>query len=276
MRWLGIVLKGRLDRYVVKSTVESYIYKFFALWRQYAFLPVPSHYRLHVMAYFYSVDFEKTSKLSTKSRVKETANVVDLEVLIRGALADKKYFRTNRARNDLITTSLISSTTTERPGAVVESSCYRGSNECMTWDDFAFWVIPNPVDPYRPLFALILRASLLKNHRDDESVAKYSFLLMEPDSHRHMDLVMYSLVAAFEDEIFEDLQTPEEIFFPDHPCTKAHQLRIKESSRTQPVFRKEVFDGKKWITSETLAMPAHFASAFYRKLSLFLGFVGEQ
>ncbi|KAJ7665641.1 hypothetical protein B0H17DRAFT_1143314 [Mycena rosella] len=80
---------------------------------------------------------------------------------------------------------------------------------------------------------------------------------------------MYSLVVAFEDEIFEDIQTPEDFFFPRHPCTQVHKLRIKQSACTQLVFCKEVFDSKKWVTSETLAMPAHFVSVFYRKLSLF-------
>jgi hypothetical protein len=33
------------------------------------------------MTYFYSEEFDETSKLSTKSRVKEVANIVDVEIL---------------------------------------------------------------------------------------------------------------------------------------------------------------------------------------------------
>jgi hypothetical protein len=76
-----VTLRGRLERFVVKKTIEGYIYKFFALWRNYAFLPVPTVYRNHVMAYFYSKEFDETSKLSTKSRVKEVANIVDICVM---------------------------------------------------------------------------------------------------------------------------------------------------------------------------------------------------
>ncbi|KAJ7441082.1 hypothetical protein FB451DRAFT_1377387 [Mycena latifolia] len=275
VRWLGYTLQGRLDKYVVKSTVKNYIFKYFALWRQYAFLPVPSAYRNHVLSYFHSAAFDETSPLSTKARVKETANIVDVEVLVQGVLADKRYFRTNRARYDTIYSCLISALSSERPGALVESGCYRGSNEAMTWDSHEYWVIPNPDNPHRPHPALILTMDWLKGHRDDEAANKKFFILKEPDSHRHVDALMYSFVKAFDDDIFEDVDTIEEVFFPKHPCTCAHKLRLKPSVLKQPVFRKEVYDheGGKWVTSDTLAMPYNMLAGFLRKISLFLGFV---
>jgi hypothetical protein len=85
-----VTLRGRLERFVVKKTIEGYIFKFFGLWRNYTFLPVPTVYQNHVMSYFYSEEFDETSKLSTKSRVKEVANIVDVEILVKGILEDKK------------------------------------------------------------------------------------------------------------------------------------------------------------------------------------------
>ncbi|KAJ7321977.1 hypothetical protein DFH08DRAFT_1030706 [Mycena albidolilacea] len=273
VRWLGVTLRGRLERFVVKKTIEGYIFKFFGLWRNYAFLPVPKVYRNHVMSYFYSEEFDETSKLSTKSRVKEVANIVDVEILVKGILEDKKYFRTHRARWDTNYTIILSALSSERPGAMIESSCYRHSNESMTWDDHEFWVIPNPQDPHRPLFCCVVRVRLLKGHREDDSFMKYFFLLPEPASHRHVDALMYLLVNAFKDAIFVDVETPEQVFFPKNPCHTAHKLRIKESAKSQAVTRKEVYQDGCWTTSDTLAMPYFMITAFLRKISLFLRFV---
>ncbi|KAJ7108591.1 hypothetical protein C8R44DRAFT_884651 [Mycena epipterygia] len=273
VRFLGYTLRGRLEDHVVKSTVEGYIYKYFALWRQYAFTPVPTPHRLQVMSYFNSALFDETSKLSTKSRPKQTANIVDLEILIRGILEDTKYFRTHRARYNVIYSCLISALVSERPGAIIESGCYRGSNESMTWADHEYWVIPDPKNPYRPFLCLILRSRWLKGMREDESAVKDFFILREPDSHRHVDALMYSLVCAMEDQVFEDVKAIEEIFYPEHPCLKAHKLRIKESAKNQPVFRREVFDGTQWVTSDTLSLPYNIAATYLHNISIFLGFI---
>ncbi|KAJ7348885.1 hypothetical protein DFH08DRAFT_959087 [Mycena albidolilacea] len=88
VRWMGFTLHGCLDKYAVKNTVKVYIRTFFALWRRYAFVPVPAEHRAHVTSFFYSPEFERTSKLSTKSRNKETANLADVEILIKAMLKD--------------------------------------------------------------------------------------------------------------------------------------------------------------------------------------------
>ncbi|KAJ7850429.1 hypothetical protein B0H13DRAFT_1729339 [Mycena leptocephala] len=273
LRFLGATIQGRFEKYAVKSTILNYIYTFFALFRQHAHFLIPREYKLSVLDYFYSAEFDKTSKLSTKKRAKPTANLIDVEILVRGVLEDKKYIRTNRARIDLIESSLISSLSSERPGAIVESACYRGTNEALVWQNYEFWIIPNPKNPYRPVVGAVVEIDLLKGKRDDEGMMKYFFILMEPSSHRHVDALMYAFVGAFKDEIFEDVETIEEVFFPTEPCTVAHKLRIKKSALKQPVFRKEVHDGNGWVTSETIAMPYFMAAAYLRALSLFLGFV---
>ncbi|KAF7335411.1 hypothetical protein MVEN_02193900 [Mycena venus] len=273
VRFLGNTVQGRLDRYAVKKTIEGYIFIFFALWRQYGHIPVPKDYRIRVMEYFNSAAFDATSKLCTKKREKPTATLVDLEVLIRGILDDKKYFRTHRARSEVIYAALIAALSSERPGAIVEFNCYRGSNEALVWGDHDFWVIPNPEDAFRPFFALVVHANLLKGHREDDGFSKYFFIIMEPENYRHVCALMYVLVLAFKDQIFRDVSTPEEIFFPKNPCTVAHRLTIKETVLQQPTIRREVHKNQKWTTSETLAMPYYMAAEYLRKISLFLGFI---
>ncbi|KAJ6595226.1 hypothetical protein DFH09DRAFT_1305899 [Mycena vulgaris] len=228
-------------------------------------IPSPPHTGFTSSTTFKSEEFDKTSKLSTKKRQKETPDLANVEVLVGGMLDDTTYFRTNRARIDTIQASLISAFSSERPGAIVESSCYRGSNECMTWGDHNFWVVPNPEKPLRPLYIDVLAARWLKGHRDDDSFQKFFFLIMEPDTHR-------PTVEAFQDQIFEDITHPEEIFFPKHPCLVAHKLRIK-GALNQSVCRKKVYDGDNWVTSETLAMPYSMAAVYLQKISIFLGFL---
>ncbi|KAJ7772748.1 hypothetical protein DFH07DRAFT_768034 [Mycena maculata] len=144
VRWLGYVLRGCLDKYVVKSAVERYIYTYYTLWYQYVFIPVPPEHQLHIMSFLNLAAFDNTSKLSTKSCTKETANVVDIKIIVHGMLEDKKVFNTHCAHCDSIYSSLLRSLSSSRPGELVESSCYHGSNKALTWEDHNFWVIPNP------------------------------------------------------------------------------------------------------------------------------------
>ncbi|KAJ7333370.1 hypothetical protein DFH08DRAFT_966201 [Mycena albidolilacea] len=202
--------------FVVKKTIESYIFKFFALCHTYVFLPVPKVYRNHVMTYFYLKEFDETSKLSTKSHIKEVTKIVDIDILVK-----------------------------------VPSP----QNVPMTWDYHEFWVC------------------LLKGHRKDDSYTKYFFLLPEPASHRHVNPVMYLLVNAFKDTIFVDVETPEQMFFPKNPCHTTHKLRINESTKSQVVTQKEVYQDGFWTMLDTLAMPYFMITAFLHKISLFLGFI---
>ncbi|KAF8192734.1 hypothetical protein K438DRAFT_855713 [Mycena galopus ATCC 62051] len=273
VRWLGIALQGRLGTFVTKKTVRRHIQIFFSLWRHYAFTVVPSEHRLHVWSFLASPEFQVIAQLTTQSRQKNTANFFDLEVIVKGILEDVKYFRTTRARLGMVFAVLVSALSSERPGAIVESNCYRSSNEALTWGNLQFWIIPNPKLPPFPLACLILTTTLLKGHRQDESFVKPFFVLPEPASHRHVDVMMYALAGALEDEIFEDVTTIEEIFCPAAVPTKAHCLRIKPSCVNLPVIRKEVFDNGRWTNSSKIAMPYHMAASYLRKTSLSLGFV---
>ncbi|KAJ7348886.1 hypothetical protein DFH08DRAFT_959088 [Mycena albidolilacea] len=85
-------------------------------------------------------------------------------------------------------------------------------------------IIPNPANPRRPFVILIVTTTLLKGQRYNESFIKSFFILMEPASHCHVDALMYALAAVLDDEIFQDVTTLEEIFYPAHPPTRAHKL----------------------------------------------------
>ncbi|KAJ7030843.1 hypothetical protein C8F04DRAFT_1263533 [Mycena alexandri] len=147
------------------------------------------------MSYTYSPEFDETSKLSTKSRPKENADIVDVATVVMGMLQDDKHFRLNQTRYNSIYSILIAALSSERIGALVESMCWRGSNEALMWGDHQFWVIPILKDPYHPNFAAIVSPDLLKGKQDDESAKKHFFIVPEPPTHRHVDALMYVTVA---------------------------------------------------------------------------------
>ncbi|KAJ7642262.1 hypothetical protein FB45DRAFT_1022955 [Roridomyces roridus] len=191
VRWLGYVLEGKIEDKVVMSTVKSYIFGYFAVWNQYAGIIVPKEYQ-----------FEATSNLSSKCREKPIADLIDLEAIILGILQDTTTFKTHRSCIDMIYSILLSCLSSERPGALVESGCYRGSNKALLCGDHEFSIVPNSADPSRPFVVVILHPDLLKGYREDDSQFKSFFIQAEPSSHRHIDASMYGLVAAF-DPAFE-------------------------------------------------------------------------
>ncbi|KAJ7624641.1 hypothetical protein FB45DRAFT_85510 [Roridomyces roridus] len=274
VRWLGYTLQGRIEKFVVKGlgTIQGYIFTLFAVWNQYAGVVLSKEYRQQILAFFHSREFDDTSKLSTKSREKPIADVVDVAILILGILRDKKVFKTQRSRIDAIYATLICCLSSERIGALVESSSYRKSNEALTWGDHEFWALPNPAAPRRPRIALVLKPQLLKGFRYDDSKFKMFCLLAERADQRETDAMMYSLVSALKDDIFVGIKTADEIFFPEEPCTIAHKLTIKESAKTMLVFRKTVFEEGRYTTSDTLAMPYGMATRNLREVGLRLGF----
>ncbi|KAJ7610144.1 hypothetical protein FB45DRAFT_875953 [Roridomyces roridus] len=275
IRWLGYTLQGRLEKPVVKGTVQGYIFTLFAVWNQYAGVVVPKEYRQQILAFFHSRDFDDTSKLSTKCREKPIADFLDVTILILGILRDMKVFKTQRARIDAIYATLITCLSSERIGALVESSPHRKSNEALTWGDHEFWALPNPAAPRRPRITLVLKPQLLKGFRYDDSKFKMFCLLAERADQCETDAMMYSLVSALKDDIFVGIKTADEIFFPEEPCTIAHKLTIKESAKTMLVFRKTVFEEGRYTTSDTFAMPYGMATRNLQEVGLRLGFEGE-
>jgi Protein of unknown function (DUF3435) len=55
--------------------------------------------------------------------------------------------------------------TSSRPGALVEGSYVRDSNEALCYRDVVLRVLPNPDDPYRNIVAMEVMLRYLKGHR---------------------------------------------------------------------------------------------------------------
>ena len=138
IRWLVLSIRGNLDEYITRHSVSVYMRSFMALWPQ-------------LSAFLASQELKDLAPISTRVHVKHVADIVDVEILIRAFWADKKHFRTHRMRVQMVATINLSAISSERPGAVVESTNYRHSNQCIEWRDLEFVVIPNKDHPYKPV-----------------------------------------------------------------------------------------------------------------------------
>ncbi|KAJ7058504.1 hypothetical protein C8F01DRAFT_292364 [Mycena amicta] len=271
-RFMAIVIQGRITKYASKRTILSYIYTFFAEWRRKTFELLPLICRNKAIDYVLSSEFGKAAAITTQSRVKKHADVLDVTIILNAIFQDRRLMRSNQARVMMMYAILIVALSTERPGAVVECGSYRGTNECIVWGDHEFWVIPNPASPKHPLVALILTIRLLKGLRENESSIKQFFILQEPDSHRLVDTLMYAVVLAIQDGIFENVSTVEEIFNPSEAPDAPHCLSIKPEKRSLPVIRRDkIIDGK-WSVKHEFAMPYAIVADRLRQLSLAAGF----
>src|SRR2546423_990053 len=56
--------------------------------------------------------------------------------------------------------------TTARAGTVVESSCYHGTNEALTYGDIKLLVVPDTGYPGKVTLALLVQLRLLKGKRN--------------------------------------------------------------------------------------------------------------
>lgn len=274
-RYLSSSLAGKIDTFASIHTVTSCVRIIFACFGRYALKHVHKDIRNQVYAYISSNKRMNHVNLTTKSRPKPVADRVDVDLIIRGIWETKTSFKTNRMRSQIAYTVLLSALSSERPGAVVESTCWRGSNEAIWWSDHQFVIIPRPDHPNHPIVTVIVTIRLLKGKRGDESLNKLFFLLMEPEGTRSACPIIPLLHLALEDDIFEDVHTIEEIFHPMHAPTRPHILSIKPSSQKQLVLRADELSDQKWSTSATKALNYAMYSPILKKISLAKGFAGD-
>jgi hypothetical protein len=60
-------------------------------------------------------------------------------------------------RVQMVATINLSAISSERPGAVVELTNYRHSNQCIEWRDLEFVVILNKDHPHKPWIVIIVQ-----------------------------------------------------------------------------------------------------------------------
>ncbi|KAK0453740.1 hypothetical protein EV421DRAFT_707129 [Armillaria borealis] len=270
--YLALTTQGLLgSQYAAKSTIKGYMNTLWGAFRRNALLQIPSDYRQQTIAFIDSADLEKAVPLVTRMREKPIASTRDITIFIRAVWEDRNIIRTTRMRIQLCLFILLSSLSTERPGAIVESSCYRGTNQALKWDDIEVHIIPNPDDPNRPYIIIRVRINLLKFHRKDDSAYKDFILFPEPNPNRAMCPISLIIALGIEDKVWKNITTADDIFHPKIPPTDHHQLVTIGGKR--PVLRREVFRDGIWITHAELALPYDCMSRHLRQISLSLGWL---
>ncbi|PBK74587.1 hypothetical protein ARMSODRAFT_970671 [Armillaria solidipes] len=270
--YLALTTQGRLgSQYPAKATIKNYMNNLFGLFRRNALLKVPNNYRQQCFAFIDSADLQKIVPLVTRMRAKHIASTRDVTLFIRGIWDDRSLFRTNRMRIQLCLFILLSSLSTERPGAIVESACYRGTNQALVWEDIQVHIVPNPDDPQHPYVFIRIRINLLKRQRENDSAFKDFVLFADPDPNRVMCPVSLIIALGIEDGLWKHVRTAGEIFCPSTPPTQHHQLDIVETWAKVPVLRREVLVDGIWSTHPRLALQYDCVHNHFRHHSAFLG-----
>ncbi|KAI9855621.1 MAG: hypothetical protein M1824_005948 [Vezdaea acicularis] len=159
-----------------------------------------------------------------------------------------------------------------RPGAIVESSSYRGTNEVIKYKDIQLSLLKNSAGE-RDVLVLEMTFWLLKGRRgESRRTEPVKFVFHERDDHLAFCPILLFLALAFADEAFEDVSSPEalnRIRVP--PCREAIQFRWKNSMLNIPIFRQTESTVNGPRISPTRALPASDYAAYLGKLSLSAG-----
>lgn len=266
--------EGRIEANISIVTLKGDLQTFYAAWRRLASKYIPADDRALVNDYVNSDDFLEMAQLTTAKLPKRPAHIADVKLIIDAMYKDTRIFKTNRQRISIIALLLLSMTSAERPGALVESSAYRNSNESLLWGDIDFIVVPDKDCPDRPTTVAKVTINYLKAGRQDDSKWKEFFVYMEPPENRDVCPVFALLSLAIEDGIFLDVSLIEEIMMPLHPPTAVHTLAMRPEKRRIPVFRAQVKMDGRWVTSPTEAMKYVYYNTTLKVFCRLEGFEG--
>ncbi|KAJ7229884.1 hypothetical protein GGX14DRAFT_344441, partial [Mycena pura] len=271
--YLAQSLRGLLSEHCTRRSVQDYMYTFFACWRRYANVHPPRELTYQSLQYLKSLELVTLAPITRNIREKPTASEVDLEKLIRHAWADRRYLVTSRGKLQFIAVNVLAALTSQRPGTLIESTNYRGSNEAIQWRDVNFIVLPNTDTPSEPRVAVAVRFRNPKGHRNEPQYFSTAYVVMEPLGSRAYCLVTLLLYLAFDDDIFEDIHLPEDVFRPAVFPTAPHILSVKQSVGTLPVFRADVVEDGVYSISPTQALRGSVHGDRLRKLSRLMGYI---
>lgn len=277
MRFLAVVVQGKFEESATVSTISGYMDTLYSVLARGSEgrVVVDKDARRQVHNYIASDDLREQLPLSTMQREKHYASMEDIHRLVDSYYADAKYFRTNRMRVQMSALTLLLTFSTERIGALVESNCYRGSNQGLTWKDVAVVITPNPETPSRPDVAIRVTVRLLKGGRDVQSYFKVFCIFPEDGPGRPYCPVLPLLVLGVQDQVWESIDGPEDILAPRIPPTIEHTLQVRLCKRDLLVFRAEARSKEAgWSISASEAMDYGIACRHLRFFSRLNGFPG--
>lgn len=273
LRFLAMSIKGRLGEHPVVSTLDAHLSTLCAVLLRLANVKVPDDIRAGLRNYLGSPALLESGEVSTERREKHYANRIDIRILLDSYHADIQRFRTNRMRLQMSALTNLLSISAERIGALVESSCYPGKGEGLTWKDVGVIILPRIDAPNRPSIAVEIKVRLLKGGRHVDSFSKSFYLFPEQDADRPYCPVLPLLVMGIQDQVWRGISTPEDILCPQIPPTRLHVLAVKSDKEDLPVFREETRSEDGWRISDTATLGYN---QVYRHLQYFSRLSGFQ
>jgi hypothetical protein len=151
---------------------------------------------------------------------------------------------------------LMTAYTSSRPGALIESSCVRGSNDALCYGDVALRVLPNPEEPERHMLVMEVTLRFMKGKRNKSqpsvlskariSAAKLillrtTYIFHERDDNLALCPVSHFLALAFADDAFDasEIRSPEDVYrIPVPSYRNSYQIKWKSQILDVPIFRR--------------------------------------
>ncbi|RHZ55164.1 uncharacterized protein CDV56_105607 [Aspergillus thermomutatus] len=168
----------------------------------------------------------------------------------------KVQFATVRCRHQHSTLRKMMTSTSARPGTLIESSGYMRSNDALKWKDIELYTVKHPDDPNCQVLLMRVKHRLNKGKRNRGIPPVYTYT--ERNDSLGLCVIQDILEYAFLDSAFasERIKKPRDIWLythvPDHRLSTP--IHFKESMKEIPIFRRPVKDSEgRWITHPTLA-----------------------
>ncbi|KAJ4470034.1 hypothetical protein C8J55DRAFT_491970 [Lentinula edodes] len=254
--YLALALQGRdTSTFICYETLRGYMYTFLAHWPRYANIHPTTAIRYQLNTYIQSDQLKTSMNLSTKIRDLKHIEPQWLRILMETLHSASNIFCSHRTQLQIAFLILFSAASAARPGSIVESSCYHGSNEALTWGDLDFYLIPDDEDPAHPLLVVDIQLNLVKGYCDvDHRYQKVLFTLEIRKEHRMTCIVLPLLGLAFQDSVFAHFHSVDSLLCPERLHTTRVKLLLQNEVMNLLVFRKEEQGG----ISDTEAMTHGF------------------
>ncbi|KAA1467617.1 hypothetical protein DENSPDRAFT_255547 [Dentipellis sp. KUC8613] len=179
--------------------------------------------------------------------------------------------RTHRMRLQLVLAVLLVATTSEPPGAILQSNAFSTTNRALSWRDVSFHIKLNLFDPPHPIVTAVIRRLRPEDQGTNYSSWKEEEIFSElPQNRCHCRLSLL-LALALMDSVFVDVGSASDIFkLAIAPCQE-HILRIKQDKADLPILRAECFENDVWSIDDQKAM---LYDSFRGQLSFFSACAG--
>jgi len=196
--------------------------------------------------------------LNKTSKFQPTINVDDLLYLTHHLMAiSNEYFPTPRQRQQHNTLRKMMTSTSARPGTLLESSGYFKSNDALKWGDIEIFMVKVPRHPNCKVLLVRSKHRLNKGKRNKGAAPIFTYT--ERNDNLGLCVVQDILEYGFQDEVFasDRIKKPRDIWLytdvPEHRLSVP--IHIKESKKDIPVFRPATRDSEgNWITHPTRAL----------------------